>query len=99
LPAPCGEGGLAPQGFVMDSLKFRSLFAVLMALLMAFLMSAVLTAVNTGVDAGFVGRWLHAFIVAWPIAIVAAFFCAPIARRWTMRLLAASTRNAGHPDG
>jgi hypothetical protein len=67
----------------MDSLKFRSLFAVLMALLMAFLMSAVLTAVNTG----FVGRWLHAFIVAWPIAIVAAFFCAPIARRWTMRLL------------
>ena len=43
--------------------------------------------INTGIDAGFIGRWLHAFLVAWPIAVVAAFFCAPIARRWTMRLL------------
>ncbi|HAI59056.1 MAG TPA: DUF2798 domain-containing protein [Xanthomonadaceae bacterium] len=71
----------------MDSLKFRALFAVLMALLMAFLMSGVLTAINTGLDAGFLLRWAKAFVVVWPIAIVAAFFCAPLARRWTQRLL------------
>lgn len=79
----------------MDSLKFRALFAVLMALLMAFVMSGVLTAVNTGLDQGFVGRWMHAFIVAWPIAIIAAFYCAPIARRWTLRILAGGAANAG----
>jgi hypothetical protein len=33
------------------------------------------------------GRWLHAFIVAWPIAVLAAFFCAPLARTWTTRLI------------
>lgn len=34
----------------MDSLRFRSLFAVTMALLMAFLMSAVLT--GQGIESG-----------------------------------------------
>lgn len=79
----------------MDSLKFRGVLAAIMAFLMAFVMSAVLTAVNTGVDAGFLGRWLQAFAVAWPIAIAAAFFFAPIARRWTSRLLATPDRNPG----
>lgn len=71
----------------MDSVRFRALFAVIMASLMALLMSAVITGVNTGIDAGFPGRWLQSFLLAWPIAVVAAFYFAPMARRITLRLL------------
>ena len=43
-------------------------FAVLMSAVMAFIVTSVVTWVNTGIDGGFVQRWMHAFLVAWPVA-------------------------------
>ncbi len=47
-----------------------SLFALLMSLSMAFIMTGIITFLNTGYDMHFVARWLHAFVIAWPIAFV-----------------------------
>jgi hypothetical protein len=46
------------------------LFAFLMSCLMAFIVSAFVTSVNTGLNDGFLGRWMHSFAVAWPVAMV-----------------------------
>ena len=43
-------------------------FAVLMSVLMAFIVTSMVTWVNTGIGGDFVLRWMHAFLVAWPVA-------------------------------
>jgi hypothetical protein len=45
------------------------IFAILMSCVMAFIVSAFVTWVNTGMNKGYVGRWMHAFIFAWPVAM------------------------------
>jgi hypothetical protein len=45
------------------------LFAFLMSCIMAFIVSAFVTLINTGMNDGFVGRWMHAFSLAWPVAM------------------------------
>lgn len=62
---------------------------VIMAGIMAFLMTAVITWLNLGFPADFVSRWLHAFVIAWPLAALAAFIAIPIAQRTTRRIVAA----------
>jgi Protein of unknown function (DUF2798) len=46
------------------------LFALLMSFVMAFIMTAFVTWVNTGLSEGYFARWGHAFITAWPLALV-----------------------------
>ena len=46
------------------------LFALFMSLIMAFIMTAFITWVNTGIDAGYTARWMHSFILAWPVAML-----------------------------
>jgi hypothetical protein len=46
------------------------LFALLMSIIMAFIMTGFVTWVNTGIDIGFADRWMHAFIMAWPVALI-----------------------------
>ena len=46
------------------------LFALFMSFTMAFIMTAFVTWVNTGMDDGYTGRWMHAFTLAWPLALV-----------------------------
>jgi Protein of unknown function (DUF2798) len=46
------------------------LFALLMSFVMAFIMTAFVTLVNMGFSEGFFTRWGHAFIMAWPVAMV-----------------------------
>ena len=41
-----------------------------MSLSMAFIMTCIVTFLNTGYDSGFVQRWMHAFIIAWPMAFI-----------------------------
>lgn len=62
---------------------------VIMSGIMAFLMTAVITWLNLGLPADFLARWLHAFVVAWPLAAVAAFIAIPIAQRASRRIVAA----------
>ena len=40
-----------------------------MSCVMAFIVSAFVTWINTGMGAGYVGRWMHAFLLAWPVAM------------------------------
>jgi hypothetical protein len=50
------------------------LFALIMSCVMAFIMTAFVTLVNTGLDNGYTVRWMHAFFMAWPVALVCVLF-------------------------
>ena len=54
---------------------------------MSAFVALVVTAINTGVDAHLVARWLHAWRLALPAAIVAAYLFRPLA--WRIALLLA----------
>ncbi|MGL4325414.1 MAG: DUF2798 domain-containing protein [Beijerinckiaceae bacterium] len=69
--------------------KAKYIFPALMGGMMAFFMTAIITMINFGgIPAGFFGKWMTAFIIAWPLAALAAFIAGPIARRWTGRIVA-----------
>ena len=53
---------------------------------MALLMSAILTAIHLGFSVHFVGLWLHAFLIAWPIAFPSIFLIAPVVRKIVVKL-------------
>lgn len=65
----------------------RLVFSLVMGAIMAFIMTFSLTLINQGLSADFVSRWLHTYLVAYPIAATAIFAVAPIARRITARLV------------
>jgi hypothetical protein len=67
--------------------KARFIFPVLMGGFVVFIVAAVVTYVNIGFQPGFVGRWLHAWLVGWPVAAVVVFLGAPVVRRITLRLV------------
>jgi hypothetical protein len=71
------------------NLKPKHIQPVLMAGIMAFLMTAFVTWMNLGFPQDYVSRWLHAFIVAWPLAVVAAYIAIPISARATGKVLRA----------
>lgn len=73
-------------------LKPQHLQPVIMAGIMAFLMTAIITWLNLGFPSDFLRRWVAAFVVAWPLAAVAAFIAIPVAQRLTKRILAALER-------
>ncbi|GJD93617.1 DUF2798 domain-containing protein [Methylobacterium iners] len=64
------------------------LFALIMSLSLSAALSAAITAVNTGIDAGFLGRWLHAYALAWSFAFPAVTLLAPRVRTLVDRLTA-----------
>jgi hypothetical protein len=66
--------------------KAKYIFPVLITGLIVFVVSAVVTFTNIGFRADFVLRWLHAFIIGWPVAAVTAvtaFAAIPSVRRFT----------------
>lgn len=67
--------------------KARVIQPIVMSGFMAFMMTAVITYMNIGWVADFVARWLHAFVVAWPLAALAAFIALPISQRITRAIL------------
>jgi len=52
----------------------KLIFPILMSCYMAFMMTGLITYINTGVAGDFGWRWLHAFVIAWPIAAILVFF-------------------------
>ncbi len=68
-------------------LKPKHIQPVLMAGIMAFLMTAFVTWMNLGFPSDYIARWLHAFIVAWPLAVAAAYIAIPISARATGKIL------------
>ena len=62
---------------------------------MSAFVALVVTAINTGVDAQLVARWLHAWRLALPAAIVAAYLFRPLA--WRMALVLARRSRRASP--
>jgi hypothetical protein len=63
------------------------IFPGVVALGMAALMSGAITLLNTGLHGDVLGRWGHAFAIAFPLAWVVAILWAPIARKIAARLV------------
>ena len=61
---------------------------------MSAFVALVVTAINTGVDAQLVARWLHAWRLALPAAIVAAYLFRPLAWRTAFVLARWSRRGS-----
>jgi hypothetical protein len=61
---------------------------VVITAIIVFVVSGVVTWTNIGFRFDFVGRWMSAFVVGWPVASVTAFVAIPFARQATARLVA-----------
>lgn len=68
--------------------KAKYIFPALLSGMMAFMMTCVITWLNLGLVPDFVWKWLRAFVVAWPLAYLAALIAAPFARKGTAYILA-----------
>jgi hypothetical protein len=66
----------------------RMILAILMTSVMVLMVTLIATWLDLGLGAGFVGKWLKAYFVAWPVAAVTAFVVMPPARRLTDRIMA-----------
>jgi hypothetical protein len=64
------------------------LFALLMSFVMAFIVTAFVTWINTGMGEGFVGRWMHAFLLAWPVAMTCILLFVNKVRKLVTKLTA-----------
>lgn len=67
--------------------KARFIFPVIITAVIVFIVSGVVTFTNIGFRADFVPRWLKAFSIGWPVAIVVAFFALPLVRRLTLEIV------------
>ena len=71
----------------MISKKYSEvLFIVIMGLGMSLIMTLAITYINIGLGSDFLNRWFKAFLVGFPIAVVAATIMAPIAKKLTKKL-------------
>jgi hypothetical protein len=80
------ETGDARQGQGMEG-KARFIFPIVITGIIVFVVSAVVTFTNIGLRADFVGRWLGAFVIGWPVAAVTAFVAIPLARQFTLLIV------------
>jgi len=67
--------------------KAKVIFPILITAIIVFVVSGVVTWTNIGFRVDFVGRWMSAFIVGWPVAAVTAFIAIPFVRHLTQRLV------------
>jgi hypothetical protein len=66
---------------------FHFIFSIVMGAMMVFLMTCVITLANIGIPADFLSRWMHSFLIAYPIAVPIIYFLAPVARKITVRIV------------
>jgi hypothetical protein len=71
----------------MDA-KTRLILALLMSSVMVAMVTLLVTWLNLGFDAGFLGQWVRAYFIAWPVAALTGFVVMPPARRLTDRIVA-----------
>ncbi|MCS2609798.1 DUF2798 domain-containing protein [Halomonas dongshanensis] len=62
-------------------------FSLMMSIYMVTLMTFVITWANTGMGEGFLGRWWHAFYIAWPVAFTLILLGAPRVQRLVGHLI------------
>lgn len=69
--------------------KAKFVFPIVITAMIVFVVSAVVTFFNIGLRTDFVGRWLSAFTVGWPVAAATAYLALPVARALTHRIVTA----------
>ena len=62
------------------------LFILIMGFGMSLLMTLIITYINTGMDSEYINRFLKAWMVSLPIAIVAALFVGPITKNFVDKI-------------
>ena len=67
--------------------KAKIIFPIMITATIVFVVSGVVTWTNIGFRVDFVGRWMSAFIVGWPVAAVTAFIAIPFVRQLTQHLV------------
>ena len=71
----------------MFSKKYsKLLFILIMGLEMSFLMTVIITYVNTGYDPEYIERFLKAWSVSLPAAMIATSLVAPIAQKFVDKI-------------
>ena len=66
----------------MISKKYsQNLFMIIMSFGMSGIMCAVVTAAGTGIHDGYIERFFKAWVFAFPVAVLAAFTMAPVAKK------------------
>ena len=53
---------------------------------MSLMMTLIITYINTGMDSEYLNRFLRAWVVRLPIAIVAALFVGPITKNFVDKI-------------
>ena len=56
---------------------FDLIFILIMGFRMSLLMTLIITYINTGMDKDYINRFLKAWVVSLPIAIIAALILGP----------------------
>ena len=71
---------------VMDG-KTRVILPLLMSGLMVLAVTLVVTYLNLGLHAGFIGHWVKAYAIAWPIAAATGWLVLPTVRGVTASIV------------
>ena len=67
--------------------KYSNLLLILiMGFGMSLMMTLIITYINTGMDSEYINRFLKAWVVSLPIAIVAALFVGPITKNFVDKI-------------
>jgi hypothetical protein len=69
--------------------KARFIFPIVM---MVTMVTLLVTIINLGFPSDFLWQWAKAFVLAWPVAALSAYFAIPIARRVTGKIVTAIDR-------
>ena len=62
------------------------LFILIMGFGMSLMMTLIITYINTGMDSEYLNRFLKAWVVSLPIAIVAALFVGPMTKNFVDKI-------------
>ena len=64
----------------------KLLFIVIMGVGMSLLMTLIITFINTGYDVEYIDRFLKAWSISLPVALIATSIMAPIAQRFVDKI-------------
>ena len=62
------------------------LFILIMGFGMSLMMTLIITYINTGMDSEYLNRFLKAWVISLPIAIIAALFVGPITKNFVDKI-------------
>ena len=62
------------------------LFILIMGFGLSLMMTLIITYINTGMDSEYINRFLKAWVVSLPIAIVAALVVGPITKNFVDKI-------------